>query len=119
VPIWVSGRVNDRVLDRLVRFGAGWIPWGDDAVDPGPGVRRIRDALAEAGRDPSKLGVVGSLRVERDDDARVDPVATMAPVGRMADAGITDFRLQMSIPTDHARALDELSALVEAFRAVV
>lgn len=119
VPIWVSGRVNDRVLDRLVRFGAGWIPWGDDAADPGPGVRRIREALAGAGRDPSTLGVVGALRVERDDDARVDPRRTMAPVERMADAGITDFRLQMSIPADHGRALDELSALVEAFRATI
>ena len=119
VPIWVSGRVNDRVLDRIVRFGAGWIPWGDDAADPGPGVRRIREALASVGRDPSTLGVVGALRVERDDDSRVDVARTMAPVESMAANGITDFRLQMSIPSSHERALDELSMLADAFRARV
>src|SRR5580698_4900488 len=27
VPIWVSGTVNDRSMERLARFGSGWIPW--------------------------------------------------------------------------------------------
>src|SRR6202789_3878403 len=33
VPIWVSGRVNDRSMDRLARYGSGWIPWAEDAAD--------------------------------------------------------------------------------------
>ena len=32
-PIWVSGTVNSRSMDRLARYGSGWIPWGDDAAD--------------------------------------------------------------------------------------
>ena len=56
VPIWVSGRLNDRVIERIVRFGSGWIPWGDEARDPDrPASARIRDALAAAGRDPAAL----------------------------------------------------------------
>lgn len=35
VPIWVSGTVNRRVAQRLARYGAGWIPWGDAATDIG------------------------------------------------------------------------------------
>ena len=27
VPIWVSGTVNPRAMQRLARFGTGWIPW--------------------------------------------------------------------------------------------
>ena len=34
VPLWISGRLNKNVLQRIVRFGSGWIPWGEDAMDP-------------------------------------------------------------------------------------
>ena len=34
VPVWISGTLNRRVVGRLVRYGAGWIPWGDDAARP-------------------------------------------------------------------------------------
>src|SRR5689334_11883560 len=33
VPIWVSGRINARVVGRLGRHGLRWIPWGDDAAE--------------------------------------------------------------------------------------
>ena len=50
VPILVSGTLNDRVIDRVVRFGDGWIPWGPDAKDPVVGIARLREALAAAGQ---------------------------------------------------------------------
>jgi hypothetical protein len=33
VPLWISGTVNPRVVNRLARFGTGWIPWGPAAAD--------------------------------------------------------------------------------------
>lgn len=117
VPVWVSGTVNPRSMGRLARFGSGWIPWGPDAADPAAGIARMRAAVAELGRDPEDLGVVGSLRVPRDDDGVPDPEAAMAEVDRLVDAGVTDVRLGMAIPVDPAVAADLLGRAVTAFRA--
>jgi probable F420-dependent oxidoreductase len=106
VPIWVSGRsTNRRVLERVARFGSGWIPWGDDALDPAPGIGRIRSAMADAGRAPERLQVVGTLPADLGD----------VP-GLVAD-GITDFRYQGPLPPDPTAVEDLLTDLVQRFRA--
>jgi probable F420-dependent oxidoreductase len=110
VPIWISGRINGRVVDRLVRFGAGWIPWGDDAKDPTAGVRRLRSAMDDAGRGDDPLQVAGSLPVVRDDAGEVDLSRTMEGVPALVEAGITDFRAPGAI------AVEQLPDLVAAFR---
>ena len=51
VPIWVSGTVNKRVLERIARFGSGWIPWGPAARDLESSIPRVREALTAADRD--------------------------------------------------------------------
>jgi alkanesulfonate monooxygenase SsuD/methylene tetrahydromethanopterin reductase-like flavin-dependent oxidoreductase (luciferase family) len=108
VPVWVSGRsTNRRVLDRIARFGSGWIPWGDDAVDPAPGIARIREAMAAAGRDDDPLQVVGTL--PRD----------LSEVPALVAAGVTDFRSRRPLPDDPAAVEDDLADLVQQFRAVV
>jgi hypothetical protein len=89
--------MNQNVIARVVRFGAGWIPWGDDAADPRPGIERLRAALRAAGRDDDLL-VTASLPDELDD------------VPALVDAGITDFRIARRV-SDH-----ELADLVAAFR---
>jgi probable F420-dependent oxidoreductase len=116
VPIWVSGTVNARSMDRLARYGSGWIPWGDDAADIEAGIVRMRRAVADLGRDPAGLGVVGSLRAVRTDDGAVDPVASMEPVGRLGAAGVTDFRIVAPPPDGLEPATEHFAALVEAFR---
>lgn len=106
VPIWVSGRsTNRRVLERVARFGSGWIPWGDDARDPAPGIGRIRDAMADAGRAHERLQVVGTLP------------ADLGAVPPMVAAGITDFRYPRPLPPDPTEAEDLLTDLVQRFRA--
>ena len=101
VPIWVSGRSsNARVLDRIARFGSGWIPWGDDAEDPRPGIERIREVMAAAGRADDPLLVTTAL--PKDPDLVPELVA----------AGVTDFRAHVPASTE-----ENLSALVEWFRA--
>jgi probable F420-dependent oxidoreductase len=61
VPLWISGTVNPRVVNRLARFGTGWIPWGPAAGDVATGIRQMKDALADVGRDPGDLQVAGPL----------------------------------------------------------
>jgi alkanesulfonate monooxygenase SsuD/methylene tetrahydromethanopterin reductase-like flavin-dependent oxidoreductase (luciferase family) len=115
VPLWISGTVNPRVVSRLARFGTGWIPWGPAAADVANGIRQMKDALAEAGRDPGRLQVVGSLPLARDGQGGLDVARTVEAVPRLAGAGVTDFRVAMRLPAGHSAALDQLSALADAF----
>jgi probable F420-dependent oxidoreductase len=119
VPVWVSGRANNRVVDRLVRFGVGWIPWGDDIADPVPGITRIRAALTDAGRDAAELQVQGVLPVVRTAERDVNLEATMAGLAPLLDAGVTDFKAYLRLTGGRQQTLDELSPLVAAFRAAV
>ena len=116
VPIWISGTVNPRVARRLARFGSGWIPWGPAAADPVTGIAQMRELVWAAGRDPSNLGVVGSLSTSRDDDGTVDVDRTMDAVPGLLDAGVTDFRVRLSPPADRSAALDHVRSFVTAFR---
>ena len=116
VPVWVSGTVNPRSMRRLARFGSGWIPWGDAmGGDMAAHIDQMREAVAGFDRDPSGLGVVGTLPIVRTDDG-VDMAATMDGVPALAAAGVTDFRAHLPIPSDAAAAHDYLSGVVAAFR---
>lgn len=120
IPIWVSGRINAPVLDRLVRFGAGWIPWGDDAVNPLPGVGRIAEAMATAGRASNEIQVQGTLPLRRNSDRSILLVdETVQPVPALVEAGITDFKMYARLSGGYQETLDRLAPLVLAFRARV
>jgi probable F420-dependent oxidoreductase len=119
VPIWVSGRVNERVARRVARFGSGWIPWGEDADDPAASIPRMRDAVASAGGDADALQVAGNLPVVRRDDRSIDPEPTMANVPQLVAAGVTDFRVFVMVPETFDEALASLSPIVEAFQVSV
>ena len=118
VPIWVSGTINPRVVRRLARFGSGWIPWGPAAADPVAGIAEMRTLLADAGRDPEGLQVTGALRMVKADDGSLDLDRTMEAVPALAAAGLTDVRAGVRLPEDESAAVEELSELVGAFRAV-
>ena len=116
IPIWTSGTVNARSMDRLAAYGSGWIPWGDDAADIEAGIGRMRRAVLDRGRDPSELGVVGHLRTVKRDDRTPDLTRTMQQVPRLSEAGVTDFRMTVQPPAGIDAATDYLGAIVTAFR---
>ncbi len=116
VPLWISGRLNDRVVERLARYGSGWIPWGEDSTDLAASVPRMRDAVAAAGGDGAALQVAGTLPIVRGTDGSVDLPATMAGVPELVAAGVTDFQAQLKIPDDYDEAVAMLAPVVDAFR---
>jgi len=116
IPIWVSGTVNQRAMDRLARFGSGWIPWGDDAVDTIAGIARMRAAMVERDRNPDTLGVVASIRPVFGDDRAIDLRATMNGVSDLRDAGVTDVRMAIR-PPSNCNITEYLIDLVAAFHA--
>jgi probable F420-dependent oxidoreductase len=119
VPIWVSGTVNTRVLERIVRFGSGWIPWGPAAEDLEGSIPRVHEALLAAGRDIEGFQIAGRLPVVRGADRQVDEAATMAGVPPLVEAGVTDFRAHLRLPDDQQAATDRLADVVARFRAAV
>ena len=118
VPIWVSGTVNKRVLERIVRFGSGWIPWGPAEADPATWIPHVHEALAAAGRDVTTFQVAGRLPVVTKDDGDIDVERTMDRVPPLVDAGVTDFRTFIRLPGERAEATDRLAGIVAAFKAV-
>jgi probable F420-dependent oxidoreductase len=118
VPLWVSGTVNKRSMDRLARFGTGWVPWGDDAADIGSGITRMRTELANRGRDGADVQVMTRLPTVRTDTG-ADVRATLAPAAVLQGLGVTDFRIGIRVPQGRAAAQAFLEDVVGTFRDVV
>jgi probable F420-dependent oxidoreductase len=117
VPFWVSGTVNARVASRLAQFGTGWIPWGPASADIRTGIAQMKDALSNAGHDPSHLQVTGYLPLVKDSDGNVQVEQSMDAVPDLIAAGVTDFRMAPPLPSDEREALEWLTGVVAEFRA--
>jgi probable F420-dependent oxidoreductase len=118
VPIWVSGRLNERVAHRLARFGSGWIPWGEDAADLAASIPRMREAVAAADRDAGAIQVAGTLPTVRREDRSVDLEATMDRTLPLVEAGVTDFRAFLPVPSEYDAAVDYLHGIADVFHSV-
>ena len=116
VPIWVSGTVNSRTARRLAIFGCGWIPWGDDRADIVCGISRMKSQFEKMGLDAIPFEVQGPVPVVKDNDGEIDLERTMEGIPPLIEAGVTDCRVSISLPTDPSAAEDRLTQLVAAFR---
>lgn len=116
VPIWVSGTLADRLVDRLCRFGLRWIPWGDDAGELDRAIPALRDRIAARGVDPGGLEVVANLRVFAD-DAGIDIDRTLEPLSELVAAGATDFMVRFPPRDPDAETEAAVREFVAAFRA--
>lgn len=96
VPVWFSGTLHRRNLERVVRWGDGWIPimtaTRDDLRE---GARRLGEAFAAAGRDPTGLKVRGALAPRPGAGGRPELGATLAGAAELAEAGATDVQLPL------------------------
>ena len=119
VPIWVSGTITRPVVNRLARFGSGWIPWGSAADDVATAIPKMKQLLADAGGNPIGLKVVGHLPLARRNYGQLDLARTMEKAPRLAEQGVTDLRVNINLPSDASAAKDMLIALVAAFRQAV
>src|SRR5690349_12683865 len=115
VPLWISGRCDERVARRLARFGSGWIPWGEDAADLPTSIPRMREAVAVAGGDTDGIQVAGTLPAVRREDRSVDLDATMDRVLPLVEAGVTDLRAHLPVPSAYDEPADALRHTAAAF----
>jgi probable F420-dependent oxidoreductase len=117
VPVWISGTVNARVVERLRRFGLRWIPWGDDAAELERSITTLRERLAATGTSPDGLEVVANLRIRKTEAGGIDLDATLAPVPALVAAGATDLRVRFPAWDPNAKTETRLREFVDAFRA--
>jgi probable F420-dependent oxidoreductase len=113
VPIWVSGTVNRRSMDRLATYGSGWIPWGSEATDIASGIAAMSEAMIRRDRDPAGIQVTGNLAVAYDDAGDPDAAATMTGAGALIEAGVTDLRLSVRLPSDAGAGAALLASFAE------
>lgn len=100
--LWFGGEsVHPRLLRRIVRYGHGFHPLG---IVRREDVDRVRAALAEAGRDPDALEVVGGMRSAFPDETSVAPLApAIASVAPQWAAGVRTFCIKPNQYLDDPR----------------
>ena len=104
IPIWIGGGTDDRVLRRAARLGDGWTPM----TDPTEPMGRVKQYLAEAGRDPASFGLSASVTAgPGGPDSWIDAGRKLQQVG----ATYLTIRVPPDVP-----AGDSLARILEAKR---
>jgi probable F420-dependent oxidoreductase len=95
IPIWFGLSLGPRNVRRIAELGAGWMPIEADPERIADGVRRLREALRGAGRDPAELRVRAGLRPLRGPDGGIDLERTLAGLEALSRAGATHAGLAL------------------------
>lgn len=113
IPIWMGsfrGGTVERVIERIGRMADGWMPQmppGDEFDDV---LTRIRSHAADAGRDPSTLGIEALDNVAPDGD----PAVWRATAEAFRDRGVTHLKAVLKLPpSDAPSPLPANQSLVE------
>jgi probable F420-dependent oxidoreductase len=93
VPLWIAGTLHRRNLERVVRFGSGWIPiMGESAEGIAFGVATIRRALEFAGRPPDSVAVRAPVRPLRGNGG-FDLPRSLEVVPELLETGVSDIQV--------------------------
>ena len=89
IPIWFSGTLTERTLDRIARLGDGWIPiMGESVEGIADGVARLRERFKAAGRDASQLRAAGAADPVRGEDGKPSLARSLEAIPRLREAGV-------------------------------
>lgn len=112
IPLWLGGRLSKTALRRVGRKADGWLvnlPFGQDLE---MALSTIRNAAADAGRDPGELGMQKALRTGQ----FLDEASLSAEIAEWRRLGATHISIDVG---DFARPFAEHLALVQRLGKVV
>ncbi|MBB3047857.1 putative F420-dependent oxidoreductase [Litorivivens lipolytica] len=89
VPCWVGVKANEENSKAIAEVADGWIPIEQDPAVFGEGVKTLRRAFENAGRDPAELQVRAMVEHKFDSDGNPDFQATIETIPAMLEAGAT------------------------------
>jgi probable F420-dependent oxidoreductase len=89
IPVWFGVALGPGNLRRIAELGSGWMPIGAGPAEVADGVRRLREALRAAGRDPAELRVRAPAPIVRGVDGGIDLEATLGRLDELRRAGAT------------------------------
>jgi len=95
-PIWLGMAMGPKTIQRMLRYGRGWMPIVPDADALARGVEALREAFSAAGRDPAELGVRGAPKPLAGPGGRLDVDATLDQVAPWLAAGATQISLPVA-----------------------
>jgi probable F420-dependent oxidoreductase len=104
LPVYIGSGAGPASLRRIARFGQGWTPIGLSAEDVAAALPRLRDLLAEQGRDgPIGLELsLGQVAPDAEPDDLLRRLERLAAIG--ATSVSVDFGIRSSPVIDDALA---------------
>ncbi|HSE88656.1 MAG TPA: LLM class F420-dependent oxidoreductase [Candidatus Binatia bacterium] len=109
IPVWFGG-VSDAAVTRAARLGDGWMPIIEPDAEAEEKLGALREQLRSFGRDPSKFGIEGWLRMH---DAEPQRWAAAADSWRRLGADMV-----MLYPMYHIPRFDDQIETLRRFKEV-
>lgn len=103
IPLWFGGQ-SPRAYERIGRLADGWFPQMEPGQELEEAKAMVGRAAAEAGRDPSELGMEGRVRWTPDQQALADAVRRWEESGA-THVAINTMNVGLRTPDDHLAAL--------------
>ena len=120
IKVWFGGKFTPRQIRRAVTLGDGWMPYGGlhmTLAEKAEAVARLREAFAQAGRDPASLDICDGLASVDNSIAR-----TLDQIPAHAEAGINIIRVHLrrlaKDPDEVLPVLEEVVRRFEPYRAL-
>ena len=104
IPLWFGGHA-DEVIDRIARFGSGWLPGFREAGPAQERLTRLDAALASVGRKRAEIGIEARVSFG---DGRPDTWARILEGWRAegaTHASVNTMGLGFRSPAEHISAL--------------
>jgi probable F420-dependent oxidoreductase len=98
IPVWLPGAATERVAVRIAALADGWMPMvkGVPLEEVAAGIKLLREAYRQAGRDPDSVLVRAAVPHVADDDGRVLLGPTLEHgLPKLAEIGVSHAALSL------------------------
>ncbi|MEX1019620.1 MAG: LLM class F420-dependent oxidoreductase [Litorilinea sp.] len=111
IPIWFGGQAAP-VMERLAKYGAGWMPNVGTPAAAAPVLEVLDTYLAQAGRKRSDIGIEPRLTYKRDGAEQWAPfLADWQAVGA-THFSVNTMGCGFKTPAEHLAALEEVASVL-------